>query len=337
MNTSITLQSAAELVRRYNKIFVAAHIQPDGDTLGSALGLTWALRKMGKTVTVACNDHVSATFDYLPGFAELTPKLPTDEELFIFEDGSSADRFGPAFDPLLFKGRPVLEIDHHVTNESFAPLNLVDPHAASTSEIIYRLIFALQVPLDPVIAQCLLTGVVTDTLGFRTANTTVETMKIATELMQAGGSIPAVIENAFNRVPLPNLRLRGRVLGEAQLDGIILWAEVPHKLMRELGVNGNGTGGIVNQLLSVDSAKIAVLFTEKDNGKIDVGLRSRVGYDVSGVAARLGGGGHKQAAGALIDGPLAVARERVLAALKAEIAANNANINEPVAQVASGK
>lgn len=332
MNTNISLQTVADLIRRYDKIFIAAHIQPDGDTVGSALGLTWALRKIGKTVTVACHDHVSATFDYLPGFAELTHKLPTNEELLIFEDGSSADRFGPAFDPLLFQARPVLAIDHHVTNENFAPLNFVDPNAASTAEIMYHLISALHIPLDPVIAQCLLTGVVTDTLGFRTANTTVETMKIATELMQAGGSIPAVIENAFNRVPLPNLRLRGRVLGEAQLDGVILWAEVSQKLMRELGVNGNGTGGIVNQLLSVDNAKIAVLFTEKENGKIDVGLRSRVGYDVSGVAARLGGGGHKQAAGALIDGPLPAARERVLAALKAEIAAASAKINEPIPQ-----
>ncbi len=331
MNTSLSLQSAAELLKRFDRIFVAAHIQPDGDTIGSALGLTWALRKMGKTVTVTCNDHVSSTFDYLPGFAELTPKLPTDEELLVFVDGSSADRFGPAFDPNLFNGRPVLEIDHHVTNESFAPLNLLDAHAASTAAIIYRVVRALRVPFDPVIAQCLLTGVVTDTLGFRTANTTVETMKIATELMQAGGSIPSVIENAFNRVPLSNLRLRGKVLGEAHLDGVILWAEVPQTLIRELGVNGNGTGGIVNQLLSVDVAKIAVLFTEKENGKIDIGLRSRVGYDVSVVAARLGGGGHKQAAGALIDGPLPVARERVLTALKAQVAAMN-RVNEPITQ-----
>jgi phosphoesterase RecJ-like protein len=331
MNTSLSLQSAAELFKRYGKIFIAAHIMPDGDTVGSALGLTWALRKMGKTVTVACNDHVSGTFDYLPGFSELTAKLPTDEELLVFIDGSSADRFGPAFDPLLFAGRPVLEIDHHVTNENFAPLNLVDPQAASTAEIMYRLICTLRVPCDPVISQCLLTGVVTDTLGFRTANTTVETMKIATDLMQAGGSIPTVIENAFNRVPLTNLRLRGRVLGEAHLDGVILWAEVPQALIRELGVNGNGTGGIVNQLLSVDVAKIAVLFTEKDNGKIDIGLRSRVGYDVSGVAARLGGGGHKQAAGALIDGPLPAARERVLTALKAELAAMS-RVNAPISQ-----
>ncbi len=292
---------------------------PDGDTIGSVLALAWALRKMGKTVVVTCNDHVSNTFDFLPGLADLSPKTPTDEDLLVYVDGSSEDRFGPAFDLKFFGDRPALEIDHHVTNANFAPLNYIDSHAASTAEIIYRLICTLGVPFDPAIAQCLLTGVVTDTLGFRTANTTVETMEIATELMEAGGSIPTVIENAFNRVPLAALRLRGHVLSNAHLDGVILWAEIPQSLIRQLDVNGNGTGGIVNQLLGVDVAKIALLLTEKPDGKVEVGLRSRVGYDVAKIAQNLGGGGHKQASGALVDGPLPVARERVLAEIKKQL------------------
>jgi bifunctional oligoribonuclease and PAP phosphatase NrnA len=315
-----SFDSAVELFKRYNKIFVAAHIMPDGDCLGSALGLAWALRQRGKTVTVTCNDHVSNSFAYLAGFSELAPKIPTDEELLVYVDGSAADRFGAAYDPKLFNGRPVLAIDHHVTNEYFAPINFIDTHAASTAEIIYRFVRALDIPLDQTIAQCLLTGIVTDTLGFRTANTTVDTLRTATALMEAGASIPEIVERSFNQVPMPNLRLRGRVFNDAKLDGVILWAEIPLKLLRELGVNGNGTSGIINQLLSVDAAKIAVVFTEKDNGKIDVGFRSRVGYDVSGIAARLGGGGHKQAAGALIDGPLDKARERVLTEVKKQLA-----------------
>ncbi len=320
MGISLTLDAVAELFKPHHKIFVAAHIMPDGDTIGSALGLTWTLRRMGKTVAVTCNDHVSNTFDFLPGLAELSPRLPADEDFLVFVDGSSSDRFGPAFDPKFFSGRLVLEIDHHITNENFAPLNYVDPQAASTAEIIYRLVCVLGVPFDAAIAQCLLTGIVTDTLGFRTGNTTVETMEIAAELMRAGASIPTVIENAFNRVPLAALRLRGYVLNTAQLDGVILWAEIPQNLIRELGVNGNGTGGIVNQLLGVDAAKIALLLTEKPDGKVDVGLRSRVGYDVATIARDLGGGGHKQAAGALIDGPLPAARARVLAEIKRQLA-----------------
>ncbi len=316
MDNPNSFDIAVDHFKRYNKIFIAAHIMPDGDCLGSALGLAWALRKIGKTVTVTCNDHVSNAFEYLPGFAELAPKVPTDEEFLVYVDGSSADRFGAAYDPKLFNGRPVLAIDHHITNEHFAPLNFVDTTAASTAEIIYRLIRALEIPLDQAVAQCLLTGVITDTLGFRTASTTVETLRTATALMEAGGSIPDIVERSFNQVPLASLRLRGRVFSEAQLDGVVLCAEIPLRLLRELGVNGNGTSGIINQLLSVDTAKIALVLTEKENGKIDVGLRSRVGYDVSRIAARLGGGGHKQAAGALIDGPLSAARARVLAEIK---------------------
>lgn len=320
MGTILSFEQTVELLRQHHKIFIAAHIMPDGDCIGSALGLTWALRRLGKAVTVTCHDYVSHTFKYLPGFAELTPKLPTDETLLVFLDGSAADRFGAAYSQTMFNQRPVLVIDHHVTNENFAPLNLVDRSAASTAEIIYRLVRALGVAFDRDLAQCLLTGIVTDTLGFRTANTTVETLKTVTALMEAGGSIPEIIEHSFNQIPLASLRLRGKIFSTATLDGIILWAEVPYQLQRELGLNGNSTGGIINQLLSVEDAKIAVLLTEKDNGKIDVGLRARVGYDVAGIAARLGGGGHKQASGALIDGPLAAARARVLAEIKKAIA-----------------
>ena len=316
MGTNLSFEQAVALFRRYGKIYVAAHVQPDGDCIGSALGLTWALRRIGKVVTVACHDHVSNTFKYLPWFQELSAKVPADEEFLVFLDGSSADRFGAAYDSAKFNDRPVLVIDHHLTNENFAQLNFVDRRVASTAEIVYRFIQAFGVSFDRDLAQCLLTGIVTDTLGFRTANTTVETLKIVTALMEAGGSIPEIIEHSFNQIPLASLRLRGSIFSNAVLDGVVLWAEVPFRLQRELKINGNGTGGIINQLLSVEDAKIAALFTEKENGKIDVGLRSRVGYDVASIAARLGGGGHKQASGALIDGPLAAARERVLAEIR---------------------
>jgi bifunctional oligoribonuclease and PAP phosphatase NrnA len=320
MGTVISFDQVVELIRRYDKIFIAAHIMPDGDCIGSALGLAWTLRRIGKRVTVTCNDHVSNNFKYLRGFEELVPKVPTDEDLIVFVDGSAADRFGAAYDPSRFNERPVLVIDHHVTNENFAPLNFVDRRSASTAEIIFRITRALGVPFDYDLAQCLLTGIVTDTLGFRTTSTTVDTLKAVTALMEVGGSIPDIIEQSFNQVSLASLRLRGKIFSSATLDGIILWAEVPLKQQRELGLNGNGTGGIINQLLSVEDSKIAALFIEKENGKIDVGLRSRVGYDVAGIAARLGGGGHKQASGALIGGPLQDARERVLAEIKRSIA-----------------
>lgn len=319
MGIALTFEQTVARLKQSQKIFIATHIQTDGDAVGSALGLTWALRKMGKTVNVALHDHVSKTFDFLPGYAELDAKFPTDEDLIVFVDGSSPDRFGPAYDSAKFGDRPVLEIDHHATNEKFAPLNFIDRHAASCAEIIYRLVGALEVPIDQTIAQCLLTGIVTDTLGFRTTSTTTDTLQAATELVGKGGSIATVIERVFNQVPLNSLRLRGKIFSEAQLDGVILWAQISQKLMREFGIENNGAGGVINQLLAVDQAKIAATFVEKEDGGVEVGFRARPGFDVSGVAAKLGGGGHKQAAGATIPGPLDAARVRVLADIKASL------------------
>jgi bifunctional oligoribonuclease and PAP phosphatase NrnA len=315
MGNPISFENAVDQFGKSDTVFVAAHIQPDGDCIGSALGLTWALRHMGKTVTVSLHDHVSKTFDFLPGYADITAKLPGEEQLYVYLDGSSADRYGPAFDPARFGPRAAIGIDHHATNTNFAPLNYVDVNAASCAEIVYRFVRALQVPLDTTIAQCLLTGIVTDTLGFRTTSTTTETLHIATELVRAGGSISTIIERVFNQVPLASLRLRGEIFSHAQLDGPILWAQITQKQLRSFGVE-NGTGGVINQLLSVDQSKIAVTFIEKEDGKIEVGLRARPGYDVSGVAARLGGGGHKQASGATVPGPMDAARASVLAEIK---------------------
>ncbi len=319
MNQTLTFDQAVNLFKEPNRIFIAAHIMPDGDCIGSALGLTWALRKIGKTVNVTCNDHVSESFKFLSGFAELAAKTPTDEDFIVFVDGSSADRFGAAFDPELFGARPALAIDHHTTNENFAPLNYVDATSASCAEIIFRVTRALAIPLDATIAQCLLTGIITDTLGFRTTNTSPDTLRAATALIEAGATIGGVVEQVFNQYSLPSLRLRGKVFSEAELDGKILWAQVSQKDLREIGVTNNGTGGIINALLGVDAAQIAALFTEKESGKIDVSMRARPGYNVASVAAKLGGGGHKQAAGALLDGSLTAVRERVLAELKKSI------------------
>lgn len=319
MGISLSFEETVKQLLQPRKVFIATHIQPDGDCVGSALGLTWALRKIGKTVNVALHDHVSRSFDFLPGYTELGPKLPNHEDLIVYVDGSTADRFGPAYNPAKLGDCPVLEIDHHATNENFAPLNFVDARAASCAEILYRFVCALKVPIDQTIAQCLLTGIVTDTLGFRTASTSAETMQAATDLVRLGGSISTISERVFNQVPLSSLRLRGRILSEAQLDGVILWTQISQKLLREFSIENNGTGGVINQLLSVDQAKIAATFIEKEDGSVEVGLRARPGFDVATVAAKLGGGGHKQASGATVAGPLESARVRVLAEIKASL------------------
>lgn len=319
MKSNGTLEQVAESLRSAGKIFTAAHIVPDGDCVGSALALGWALRDMGKTVTFSLDDRAPETFNFLQGFGELVPRIPGDEDVFVFVDGSDHTRYGRGYDPDRIGNRLSINVDHHATSENFADLNLVDVGAASTADIIYDLIRCLGATITPAIAQCLLTGIVTDTLGFRTVATTPETLEKATELLRKGASITEIIDRVYNRRSINSLKLLGYAIENAKLEGPIIWSQVSKETVRRYGINGNGTGGIVNMLLSVAEAKVAFFLAEKEDGRVDVGLRARAGTDVSGIAFRLGGGGHKQASGTVLPGPLDEAATRVLVEVKKEL------------------
>lgn len=313
------VERVANELEHARTVFAAAHIAPDGDCIGSVLALAWALRGLGKTVVLSLDDKAPDTFNYLKGYEELKPRVPEDADVFVYVDGSDHSRYGRAYDPERIGKHVSINIDHHATSEKFAVINLVDVSAASTAEIIYRLIRRLGAHLTPAIAQALLTGIVTDTLGFRTVATTPETLERATELLREGGSIAEIIDRVYNSRSFSSLRLLGHVIEHAKLDGPVIWSLVGRNTLRQYGINGNGTGGIVNMLLSVADARVAFFVTERDDGRVDVGLRARAGTDVSGIAFRLGGGGHKQASGALLPGPPEAAAALVLAEVKKEL------------------
>jgi phosphoesterase RecJ-like protein len=198
----------------------------------------------------------------------------------------------------------------------FGRVNWVDPDSAATAQMVLTLIERLEVPLDPTMATCLLNGLVTDTRGFRTPNTTPAVMEAATKLMTAGASLPEITEQVFNRRPLAVVRLWGKALSAVQLDGPIIWTEISQAMRQECGLNNDSDDGLVSFLTSVCEADVGIVFTEKDDGTIGVSMRSMPGIDISDVAMRLGGGGHPQAAGCNLNSSLAEARERVLAELR---------------------
>lgn len=318
-----SLQELGAHLRQARSLFVIPHWQSDGDCIGSALGFTWAMRQLGKAVTITLENHVSGVFDYMRGFEELSVKSPGDEQVMVLIDGSDRTRFGPLYDEARATGRPLVQIDHHATNTLFADVNWVDTSAGSCAELIYRLITRLGATLDRTIAECLLTGILTDTLVFRTASTTPATLQASIDMVNAGASIPYIVDRVYNRRPFSNLQLFAHVVGRARLEGDVIWSQVSLDEYRHFGLNGNSSVGIINTLLTVDRAQIAVLFSEREDGKVELGLRARVGYDVSQVAFRLGGGGHKQAAGALLAGPLEAARALTLAEIRAYLNGRN--------------
>lgn len=319
MIDSAVLQNVVSTLNKADRIFIAAHVQPDGDCVGSQLGLAHALRALGKDVTVSLDDKLPDNLSFLRGIKEIAPRDPSDEDVFVYVDGSDSKRYGRGLNRERIGNRPVILIDHHITNEPFGTLNLVDTDAASTAEIVFELVRALQVPISHDMAQALLTGIVTDTMAFRTNATTADTLEKATELLREGASIPEIIDRVYNRRSYASLRVLGYAIEHSKLDNGVLYSGVEYKSLQALGLNGNGTSGIVTQMLTVGDARVTFFLTEKQDGKVDLSLRSRAGFDISGVAQRLGGGGHKQAAGALLPPPFSTAAQRVLNVIHEEL------------------
>jgi phosphoesterase RecJ-like protein len=309
-------QTAAQFIRQARHILIICHIMPDGDAIGSLLGLGWALRKLGKEHTLACADPIPDSFAYLPGSEAVVAHPKGNCDLVISLDCSDLKRLGAAYDQNSLRGVPILNIDHHVTNVGFGSVNWVDPNSAATAQMVLTLIERLEVSLDLNIATCLLNGIVTDTRGFRTPNTTPAVMEAATKLMTVGASLPEITDRVFNRRPLAMLCLWGKALSTAQLDGRIIWTEISQTMKHECGLNNDSDDGLVSFLTSANEADVGVVFTEKDDGTIDVSIRSMPGIDISSVAMGLGGGGHPQAAGCNLSSTLAKARETVLAELR---------------------
>ena len=311
------MRDAVQLIQSARRVFAASHVDHDGDAVGSLLGFAYTLRRLGKTVTVALADPVSWRFEHLPGAEEIRPVKPSpDDDLLVSLDASEFNRLGAVLTPDDLAGRPLLMIDHHITNSRFGTVNVLDPTAASTCEILYALALALGVTPDPTIATCLLTGVVTDTLGFRTTSTTPRSLEVAQALMQAGADLSDICQRAFNSDTYARLCLTADVLHRMTMDNGVLWSQVTLDDLRRLGVPYSESAGLVGYLNSVREARVAVIFRENEDGRIDVSMRSKPGISLAPVALALGGGGHPQAAGATLPPPIQVARERALAEIR---------------------
>ncbi|MBS1252003.1 MAG: Bifunctional oligoribonuclease and PAP phosphatase NrnA [Anaerolineales bacterium] len=302
----------AEHIRAAERIYIGTHIDPDGDAIGSLLGLAWALRDLGKQVTAACADSVPDVYGFLPGSDGVTHEAPVDEDLIISLDAGGLDRLGKLYDPDRFAGKPVVNIDHHVTNTRFGDVVLVDPQAAATTEILYLLADRLELPLPPQSPVCFLTGIMTDTRSFRTSNTTPRVLQVAARLMQAGAPLTDIVQQIYESKPVASLCLLGQVLESMHKADRIIWSELTHNMLRACHAKAEDANGIINLLNSTHEADMAILFREDADGSVDVGFRSKPHVNVAEIAVALGGGGHPQASGCQLSGALPDVRDRVL-------------------------
>jgi phosphoesterase RecJ-like protein len=317
-STTIELQeamaAAAALIHQANRIYVVTHRSPDGDAIGSLLGMGWMLQALEKPATLACADRVPENLAFLPGSHRVVARSPIDEDLVIVVDSGSLDHLGTVYDEAAFRGKKLLVIDHHASNSGFADVNVVDPQAAATAELIFELLHVLGVPLDKRIATCLLTGIAADTRGFQTSSTTVRSVELAAELMKAGAALPEILWHVFSDRSFTTLCLWGKVLSAVRRTGRVAWSVVTQEMLRECGATLQELGDLVNLLVTRDT-DVGILFKETSDGAIRVSLRATTGIDVSSVASRFGGGGHPQAAGFTVEGPLREAEQKVLEAV----------------------
>jgi phosphoesterase RecJ-like protein len=214
---------------------------------------------------------------------------------------------------------PLINIDHHVTNTLFGTVNWVDPTSVSTTQMILELADALDWKLTQQVAACLLTGLVTDTRSFRTSNVDARAMRAALRLMEAGASLSETTRRSLDQRPLSLVRLWGEAIGDIHLEGDILWTGVTRKMRRRWVLAEDGTAGLTNMLSGVREANVVIVFTERDDGTVDVGMRAAPGYNVADVALKLGGGGHPQASGCTLEGGLADVKDRVLGEVRSSL------------------
>lgn len=300
---------------------IASHINPDGDTLGSSLALTHALRAMGKAVLPLCSDGVPDIYRWMPGQEWVQRSTDRrDFDLGIVCDTGSLDRTGAAR-PAVESAAETLCLDHHVTEGQCGDVRLVDARAAATGELTYALLRELRAPLTRAIADCLMCALVTDTGSFRFMNVTPYTFRISGVLMRYGACPAAISELVFENRSLASAKLLGRALDSLRLSecGRVAWAHVTARDFAELDATDEETEGIVNHVRSIRGANVGLFFREVPGRQVRVSLRARAGFDVSRIAQQFGGGGHQLAAGCSLPPPLAEAEPAVVAAVLASL------------------
>lgn len=310
MKTNIT--SAAREIAAANRIVLACHINPDGDTLGSILALAHAFRKMGKDVTLLSSDGVPEIYRWMPGSDKISSNTDRrDFDLAVVCDAGALNRVGENVVPTISATPKLINIDHHISDGSFGNIQIVDTSASATAELVWDLINELSSELgiqlaDRAIADCLMTGIITDTGSFRYLNVTPRTFRIAAELEELGALPSPIYELVFENRTLISQKLLGRALDSLQVTscGRIAWGHVRASDFDEYKADDVETEGIVNHIRAVQTALIGILFREVPGKKVRISLRARDGADVNKIANAFGGGGHKLASGCALPPPL---------------------------------
>jgi bifunctional oligoribonuclease and PAP phosphatase NrnA len=329
MTTMNDLDAIVDALVRADRLLVVTHENPDGDALGSMLGLTRALRTLGKDVVMYLSGDAPLPAEYrFLDLADVVRTLPDDLEqrTLVAVDCASERRIGPEPDAL-DRAAHVVDIDHHHDNTRFGAVNFIVPDASSTAEIVRDVLQPLGVELTPQIAEPLYVGLVTDTGRFQYSNTTPKALRLAAELLEAGADIQGVFKHVYETVQFAKLKLLARALERAELyeGGGLVVSYLLRTDFSEVGAQEPYSEGIIDFLRQAEGAKLVALIREPPtaSGPMHrISLRSSTDeIDVSAIARKSGGGGHVQAAGFSSELPV----EEIIEFIRREFVAVNGN------------
>ena len=306
------LKEVAEAIRAGDRFVVVSHENPDGDALGSLLGMTLGLRKLGKDVVMYLSGTAPLPAEY--GFLELDDvrrEVPEDfaERVLLAVDCANERRIGPD-EALITRAKLVLDVDHHHDNSRFGAINLIVDDASSTAEIVRDLLHELGVALTPEIAEALYVGLVTDTGRFQYSNTTPKSLRVAAELVEAGADVHGIFRHVYETVQFAKLKLLARALERAQLfeGGRLVVSYLLKDDFGDVGAEEPYSEGLIDSLRAVEGSEMVALIREppRNEGPARrISLRSSHDeVDVSAIARKAGGGGHRQAAGFSSERPI---------------------------------
>jgi phosphoesterase RecJ-like protein len=315
------LSAVCRVLMERDRFLIACHENPEGDAIGSELALALALRRMGKTATVLNADPVPGNLRFLPGADTVVfEEDGSGYEVAVVLDCGSPERTGRVGAEL--RKCPVLvNIDHHRTNGDLGELSLVDPDAAATGLLIHRVLVAMGYEIDLDVAVNIYVAVLTDTGSFHYGSSSPEAFAVAGEMVRRGVDPWAVAEKVYETQSENRLRLLGRVLEslEMTLGGKVASITTLRADLAAFSAGKDALEGFINHPRSIEGVEVAVSFREEEGGMFRVSFRSKGRVDVAAVATRFGGGGHHNAAGCTVPGPLPEVKRKVYGALGAAL------------------
>ena len=315
-----TIQKIVNAIRQSRTVLITSHEGPDGDAIGSSLGLAAFLKAIGKQVVVHLADPVPELYRFLPGADLVCSDIPDqDFDLAFVLDVGEFRRAGKQFGAFTRIGQTI-NLDHHLTCEHFGNLNLIDEQAAATGLLIWRIAKQYGFQADYATALCLYVAILTDTGAFRYSNANREAFEAAGELLEQGGlSAWDVAEKLYESQPRKRLELLSKVLPTLEFvrGGQVASITVTLDMYAATGTNAEMTDGFVNYPRSVAGVEVAVLFRQLEEGRYKIGFRSKGTVNVAALAQSFGGGGHHNAAGGVVAGSLAEVKQLVYGAIEA--------------------